>query len=307
MKNDNPFADTDQPKIDAVLQELRKTPWGVQIDDWLKDHDIEIVLATKIDEDTGGFVAYPYDKITLNAGSSVTNMMFALVHEARHLWQARALAEFGTGDRLCLYGHFAANPFALYIFNRVVEADAFSYQHTFLVDYLTRVPGHRRVHLTDVNYKTFKALDCDQLNINVSDINMLMQHRKTAFDAFFESTKLMQGYDSSRRKVFVKDCVDALLLGNRGFFQNLTGGGPVPVLQEDMLEKMGASMCSELNSGNFLTNAAGRVDLKTSFTACFQKKDRVRLKRAMKLPGARQANRYARKDGRIERLISWKA
>lgn len=65
-------------------------------------------------------------------------------------------------------------------------------------------------------------------------------------------------------------------------------------------------MCSELNNENFMTSATGHVDLKASFTANFQKKDRVRLKRAMKLPGARRANRYVRKDGRMERLISWK-
>ena len=304
MKNKNPFAKTDAEQLYAVMKDMRKTRWGRKICDWLDKNNIQIVLTTKIDEKTGGFVSYPYEKITLNAGSSVTDMMLSIVHEARHLWQARALAGFGGNDRLCLYGHFAANPYALYIFNRLVEADAFSYQHTFMIDFFTQVPGHRRVNLTSINRKTFARLDCDQKNINVPEAKDLMRHRRAAFDAFFDSTEIMQGYDKARRKAFVKDCVDAVMLGNRGYFQHMSGEKTPAVLHEEIVACLGNSMCGELEGWNYLSDPLGRVELKPSYTADFNKADRVRLKRAAYLPGARKLNTYVRRNGQKQKLIS---
>ncbi len=307
-------------RLQRLVENMRCSPMGADIIDWLDRENINIEFDNSLPKTQAGNTSEPYDHLVLNPKMDDLGLLFTIAHETRHLWQARQFSECEGLEELQLNSYFLMNPWAKCVFTRFIEADAFSFQYTFMLDYIAayfaadNFPFETlNVDFDEVTYMTLEKLDFDLASLK-TDKPDLQLHRKTAFEAFFNSGT-MQDYDfsavnfgSAKGREYLRNALSEV-------FNSKAGPEPIGedeeflkdhlnILKEKHLTLLGGSTVGELDDTNYLLDKNGKFTMKKLYTDVSDDKIRSILSEFNDVAVSRNLNSLTRTTGKKQKLIS---
>lgn len=316
-KNRKRNSETNRGRLARLKIYMQFTPLGQKIWDWLEQENIQISFDKTLPRYVGAATMAPFDSIRLNPSEGDFELITAIAHESRHLWQARAFAKEVGVDAPVLDGYFEFNPWALTIFNRFLEADAFAFEHIFLMDYLANFSSRDDTPFQELNIQPNEAsvMALDQTGFDVDGMPDVMpdllEHRKVAFESFFK-TQTVHYYDAQSvghntedhdhmenalsfifNKEATKSDEDLEVINER-----------MNNLHENHLAVLGKSAWGELEGRNYLTGKRGSLPFKGLYRKNIGSFSATALKKFEKLEAHAALNTYQRANGKKQKLIS---
>ena len=290
-------------RIEHIRSGFCATPLGAKIWQWLREEKINIVIE-KMKMTTSGCVRGPhYDTIYLNSYCRNDDLIFTLAHEARHIWQSRQMAKL-LKSKPVLRERFTSNPWSHRIFQRMIEADAFSFDFVFLLDYFAKEPGRKTIGLSETAKLALGAMGYERSNL--PDNPDLTTARRMAFELFFMTDNMVESYDPKSAPRLVDVAIGSFIIGlDRAISKVYKKGINTEKLREDYILALGEDAWGEMGGKNYLADEKGNFEMKPHYTSRFNKVARRRLKRLAWSPQHMGMNTYIRKDGRKEKLISF--